>query len=141
MAHIAALSVLWLATLWFELDWVIRDLAVWSFAWFLSSEWSAGGVRHGFEGTKTGFLYWTITDRWPRVLLGLYMGQMIFWLFPDDFLGAPFPAGKVLGGIMTLWLPPHYWRSGMKGPVDHAAIWIGERLGLKRLFERIRKGR
>lgn len=110
-----------------------RDLGIWAFAWFLSSEWSAGGVRGGFVGTKTGFLYWTVTDRWPRVLLGLWMGLVIIWRFPTELY-----LNWILGVPMTLWLPPHYWRSGMKGPIDHAAIWFAERVGLDKLIKRVR---
>lgn len=123
----------------------VRDLAIWSFAWFLSPELAAGGVKAGYDGTKTGFLFWTVTDRWPRVLIGLWMGLLIFWCLPNDMFGLPtfdlfieWGFGRIVGAGMTAWLPVHYWRRGIKGPVDHAVFWLAERTGLDKLVRRIR---
>jgi hypothetical protein len=144
MLHVAILSALWIHELLglslFDPTLVIRDLAIWAMAWFLAPEWAAGGVKRGLEGTKTGFLYWTVTDRWPRVLLGVWMGQLVMWNFPNDAFGSPdwLPLGYIAGVGLTLWLPPHYWASGTKGPVDRFFGWLGGRLGYKKFLKKIR---
>lgn len=134
---------------WWE--WFATGLAVHGFAWFLGTEWAAGGVEDPYGGTKTNWLYWTITDRWPRVLLGAYIGLVLWWRYPEFgtmftlpgdrswwLIGSDVGVNDVLGLGMTMWLPPHYWRQGMKGPVDVAVIWFAERTGLAKLFGRVR---
>lgn len=144
MIHVAVMSVLWIHELTglalFDPAILIRDLAVWSFAWFLAPEWAAGGVRGGRTGTKTGYLYWVVEDRWSRVLLGVWMALLMGFNFPNDFLSSPdwLPVGYILGGILLLWLPPHYWARGTVGPFDRAVIWFAKRTGLEKLYEKVR---
>ena len=110
-------------------------LGIFTFGFFLGPEWAAGGVRGGFTGTFTGWLFWKVTDRWPRVLLGLGFGLLMIWRFPTVW-----HFNLIFGVPFTLWLPVHYWRRGMLGPVDHFFIWLAKRLGIAKLIERVRRG-
>ena len=146
---LCSLPLEWLGVSWWQGGPALGFTAwwcVWGLGFFSGPEWAAAGVKDGFSGTKTSFLYWTVTDRWPRVLIGLWMGLTILWRFPEfggpelvltDWL-EPLSLWDLPGLGFTAWLPVHYWRKGIKGPVDHAVIWAAKRIGLAALLEKIR---
>ena len=105
---------------------VVTHYAVFAFGWFLSSEWSAGGVKRGFSGTKTAWLYYHVREDFVRVLIGVWMGVLMFVAFPAHW------TFRVLAAGFTLWLPAHYAGHGTTGPVDWLARWLGRITGLGR---------
>jgi len=107
---------------------VVTHYAVGAFAWFLSAEIAAGGVRAGYSGTKTSWLFHRVEGDTLRVGLGVWMGVLMFLTFPAHW------AFRVLAGGFLLWLPKHYTHRGAQGPVDRLARWIGRWTGLDRIL-------
>jgi len=124
MAHVAIvlLPLEWLGVerwpLW------MGYLSVYAFGWFLSAEIAAGGGL-----TKTRWLFRQVPERYIRVPLGIVMALAMHWRFPDWWLF------DLISWGFDFWLPVHYWRRGMLGPVDHVVMFLGRLIGLDHLLE------
>ena len=104
---------------WWGHFWTVpaQRIAWAAFFMFLGAEWSAPGVKDGYDGTMTAWTYSKIHERFWRVLFGVWLAALIGWRI------TPW-----LGGLFVLWLPLHYYRSGFKGPIDRFVQWLGKKL-------------
>lgn len=90
------------------------------FGMFLGAELSAPDAAEDTAGTMTNWIYSRVHEKLWRVLIGIWLAGLIIWRIE-----------LYLGLLFLAWLPIHYSREGIIGPVDKAIRWIGKRLGIK----------
>lgn len=97
---------------------VAAHLALAGFSAFLGAESVAGGVPEGYDGTKTEFTYWKVSEPWVRFILGVWMALVVWWRLPD-------PVDAWIGIPLLVWLPVHltWWQIELR-----AYRWIKERI-------------
>lgn len=106
--------------------------SMFAFGFFLGPEWAAGGVKTGYTGTKTSWIFQKIHDRWFRILLGVWMGALMLWRFPE----MPLYLDDIIGWGFLTWLPFHYISPGLtEGPVWDNLAWFAEKLHLERVLD------
>lgn len=117
----AVVASLPLELFWWGRWWLApaRGVALFALGQFWGAEFSAQGVKDGYAGTMTAWTYSRIGDRPWRVAFGVWLSVLIGWRI------APW-----LGVLFLAWLPLHYYRAGIVGPVDRAVRWIGAKLGI-----------
>lgn len=110
--------------------------SVFAFGFFLGPEWAAGGVRSGYTGTKTSYIFWKFKERWVRIALGIWMGILMLWRFPE----MPLYLDDIIGWGFLTWLPFHYISPGLtEGPVWETLGKIAEKLHLERVLKWIER--
>ena len=90
-----------------------------AFGMFIGAEQAAGAVAPGLAGTMTAFAYLKIGRNWQRVLVGVWLAALIWWL-----------VNRWLGYAFLAFLPYHYAGTGKAGPVDRFLTWAGHRFGV-----------
>lgn len=105
--------------LWPHWTQVAHDIAVLLFGVFLGAETSARDVREGEAGTMTNWIYSRVHEVFWRIAIGLWLSLLIGWRI-----------NLWLGLLFLAWLPIHYWREGVPGPMDRFFRWLGRRFGI-----------
>lgn len=104
--------------------------SVFALGFFLGPEWAAAGVRDGYSGTKTSWMFARVKETWVRVILGVWMAAIMFWRFPEGLFF------DIVAWGFLLWLPFHYAKRGSEGPFWEAVIRLLERAGIAAWFKR-----
>jgi hypothetical protein len=117
----AVLSTLPIDVLGLWLPWtgIARALAMLAFGMFLGAEFSAPDVQEGEAGTMTNWIYSRVHETFWRISIGVWLSLLIAWRI-----------NPWLGLVFLAWLPIHYWRAGVAGPMDRLLRWIARRFGI-----------
>lgn len=102
-------------------DWsyFMTYFSVFTFTWFLGPQLAAGGVKTGFQGHKTDWLYEKFQSRWTRVPWAFVFSGVSFWRLPEFLY-----LNIIIGSVLLLWLPWHYWSKQTVSPVDYILRFI-----------------
>ena len=102
-----------------EWDYFMTYFSIYAFTWFLGPQLAAGGVKDGFAGHKTDWLYDRVPKRWMRVPLAFVFAGVALWRLPEwAFMNI------IIASILAGWLPWHYWSRETVSPVDHILRFI-----------------
>ena len=67
----------------------------------------------------TNWIYSKVHETAWRIGIGVWLSVLIMYRI-----------NLYLGIVFLLWLPIHYWREGVPGPMDRFFRWLGKRFGI-----------